>query len=318
MKFITYTILISITFSCTNVNSIPNDTRKYLQNAIDLIEKKSVNKNRINWAEFHDSVFEKAKNAKTIEDTYPAISFAISKLNDNHSYFRPITEFEESKNEKPLPVLSDETTPEDIGYIRLPFCIGKEDQLDEYISSIQTKINRQSKGNVKGWIIDLRGNFGGNMWPMLLAIEPLIGNGIIGYFVDADNKYKSWKLINGKAFIDDQLVYENKAFENLNLSNQYVAVLTDNETASSGEAVAIALKSRNNSMSFGTSTYGVSTGCVSHLLSDGSTINLAESVFADRNMNKYGFKVIPDIETNENDALINGILWIYKMNENHH
>jgi hypothetical protein len=39
---------------------------------------------------------------------------------------------------------------------------------------------------------------------------------------------------------------------------------------------------RENSKSFGQSTFGVSTGCVSHELSDGSIINLAESIFADR------------------------------------
>ena len=120
---------------------------------------------------------------KKIEDTYPAISYAIKKLNDNHSYFRTITETETNSETEPLPVLTDEITPYDIGYIRIPFCIGTEREYHDYISVIRTKIDEQSQNKLKGWIIDLRGNFGGNMWPMLLAIEPLLGNGTIGYFI---------------------------------------------------------------------------------------------------------------------------------------
>ena len=35
-----------------------------------------------------------------------------------------------------------------------------------------------------GWIVDLRGNGGGNMWPMLAGIGPILGEGIAGYFID--------------------------------------------------------------------------------------------------------------------------------------
>ena len=92
---------------------------------------------------------------------------------------------------------------------------------------------------MKGWIVDLRGNFGGNMWPMLLSVEPLIGNGTLGYFV------------------------------------------------------------------------------VSHELSDGSIINLAESIFADRKKTKFGSKIIPDFQVEENQTLKAGIEWIYEMNKNY-
>lgn len=314
MKVIFYILIISISYRCTNSNTISDEAGNYIKDAIDLLEEKSVNKNHIDWVEFRRIVFEKAKGAKSIEDTYSSISFAISLLDDNHSYFKPVTEIADSENGKELPLLPDESTPNDIGYIRLPFCIGTELQLDEYISSIQNKIFHQSNRQLKGWIIDLRGNFGGNMWPMLLAIEPLIGNGIMGYFVDVEGGYKPWKLINGQALLEENLVYVNKDFKNLLLTTQYIAVLTDHETASSGEAIAIALKSKDNTRSFGTPTYGVSTGCVSHRLSDGSTINLSESIFADRKKTLYGQKVIPDIETNVDEALANGIQWIYQSN----
>ena len=311
-------MILVMCLGCRSSDDTSIEAKLYLNEVIALLENNSINKSKIDWKAFRISVFEKAKRAQTIQDTYPAITYAISKLGDSHSYFRPVRDIENIQQDKPLPILLDELTPNDIGYVRVPFCIGTDDEMNAYVSLIQTKIIQQIDTNLKGWIIDLRGNFGGNMWPMLVSIEPLIGNGILGYFVDADNNYEAWKLTNGKAFIDDALVYENLEFKELNLSKSYVAVLTNNETASSGEAIAVAFKNRINTKSFGGSTFGVSTGCVSHQLSDGSVINLAESVFADGSMKKYGYRIAPDIETDEKDALKRGIEWIYEMNKNKH
>lgn len=313
MKFYYYVFLLISFISCETQNSIPKEVSEYLTETIYLLEKNSVNKNKIDWKEFKIDLLKKVQNAKNIEDTYPAISYAVKKLDDNHSYFKPITEI--NSENKPLPVLSDEITPNDIGYIRIPFCIGTENEYNDYILAVRTKIEEQSQKELKGWIIDLRGNFGGNMWPMLISIEPLIGNGTFGYFVDANNNSKAWKIINGKAYIEDQLIMETKISSKQDLSNHFLAILTDNQTASSGEAMAVALKFRDNSKSFGQPTFGVSTGCVAHKLTDGSIINLAESVFADRKRKKYGSSIVPDFECEENQAVKEGITWIYKMNE---
>jgi len=317
MKIFSYIFLLFLAVGCQSETSIPKEVSDYITESLDLLEENSVNKNEIDWRKFKKDVFKKAQNAKKIEDTYPAISYAIKKLNDNHSYFKPVTEIETNSNNKPLPILSDEITPIDIGYIRIPFCIGTENEYDNYISSIRNKIEKQSLKKLQGWIIDLRGNFGGNMWPMLLAIEPLIGNGTLGYFIDANENSEAWKIIEGKAYIENQLIMEVKGFSKMDFSNQFLAVLTDNRTASSGEAITIALKRRENSKSFGQSTFGVSTGCVAHELSDGSVINLAESVFADRERTKYGSSIAPDFEFEENQAIKAGIEWIYKMNKNY-
>lgn len=316
MKILHYLFLILAFISCQTQNSIPKEVSEYLTETLDLLEEKSVNKSKIDWNEFRIDIFKKAQNAKTIQDTYSTISYAISKLNDNHSYFKPAIRPEINSEDKPLPIFSDEITPNDIGYIRIPFCIGAENEYNNYITKIREKIEKQSQKELKGWVIDLRGNFGGNMWPMLLAIEPLIGNGTLGYFIDANNNNKAWKIIKGKAYIEDQLIMETTINSKENLNNQFLAILTDNQTASSGEAITVALKSRENSKSFGKPTFGISTGCVSHQLSDGSIINLAESSFADRKMTKYGSSILPDFEIEENQALKAGIEWIYKMNKN--
>lgn len=316
VKFCCYLFSLLITICCVKGGNVPNESKEYMNEVLYLLENRSVNRKNINWKELKTEVFEKIKNAKTLEDTYPTVMYAVSQLKDNHSYFKSATEFDNDTIESPLPTLQDETLPANIGYIRVPFCIGSENQLRNYIDTLQTKISRQNNSALKGWIIDLRGNFGGNMWPMLLVIEPFIGNGIKGFFVDADNNYNAWYLTNGKAFLDKELVFENPTYKKIDLSNAYVAILTDNQTASSGEAIAVALKNRANSKSFGKPTFEVSTGCVAHTLSDGSVLNLAETVFADSNKKPYGYEIHPDVETDENNTLNTAINWIYFMNRN--
>jgi len=42
--------------------------------------------------------------------------------------------------------------------------------------------------NPAGWIIDLRGNSGGNMYPMLAGLSSLLGEGVLGYDVYPDGR----------------------------------------------------------------------------------------------------------------------------------
>ena len=43
-----------------------------------------------------------------------------------------------------------------------------------------------------GWIIDLRGNGGGNMYPMLAGLKPFLGDTVLGAFVGPDKTRANW------------------------------------------------------------------------------------------------------------------------------
>ncbi len=181
--------------------------------------------------------------------------------------------------------------------------MGDEAQKEKYINSVREKMAQQDKKNLKGWIVDLRGNFGGDMVPMLVAVGPILGEGVLGYFFYPDSSFYTWNYRkNGYFLYDENGNWWERSTDSYPLKspNPYVAILTDHVTASSGEAVAIAFKGRNKTKSFGTPTFGVLTSNRVHTLSDGSRINLTESVFADRNKTKYGlflFSVYPDVKS---------------------
>lgn len=292
-----------------NPNNISPEVRKYLNEVLALLEKESVNKHNINWDIFGVKVFRVAQNSQTIKDAYPAVNYAIAQLKDNHSYFAQAIQEEENSEEKPLPTLKDEKTPANIGYIRIPFFIGDQYQTEQYIKSITDKISQQNNPKIKGWVIDLRDNFGGNMWPMMAAVGAFLDTGKQGYFLDADNKAVEWRFENGKVYSDTTMLAESK--HNISLfGKNRIAVLINNKTASSGEAMAVLFKGYDNAKLFGLPTFGVSTGCESFSLSDGSKINLATSVFADRSRRKYGESIVPHFPCAENEILLTAINWL--------
>lgn len=305
--------VISFVIVCCRVNTneynIGPKAATYLTEVLKLLQNKSLRRHTIDWTMFNDSVYRFAKNSQTISDTYPAVSYAIKKLGDNHSYFAPIIADSEPGNGKSLPDVIDEVAPTDIGYIRIPFCVGDEEQTQTFINDIHKKIEIQNRKQPRGWMIDLRNNFGGNMWPMLVAVGCFLDSGVQGHFLDADNKVAKWVFAKGSAYADNVLMAEGKS-QAVVTGKSKIAVLVNNRTASSGEAVAVLFKGYSTTRFFGEHTYGVSTGCESFTLSDGSRINLATSVFADRNMKKYGGVIEPDVVCKDGETLLKAIDWI--------
>ncbi|WP_300488389.1 S41 family peptidase [Flavobacterium sp.] len=306
-------ILLFLLMGCHSGKTTHNlsaESKEYLDEVLELLQTKSVNRNKIDWDAFTTDVFYFARNSQTIKETYPAVRYAITKLGDNHSYFNPAINDIADSEEKTLPVFEDEVTPSDIGYIRIPFCIGDTAQTATYIQTINDKITAQNNPKIKGWIVDLRDNFGGNMWPMMASIGSLLQSGTQGYFLDANDKPTEWRYDNGKAYSDTVLLAENKNVISAYGKNK-IAVLINTKTASSGEAMAVLFKGYSQAKLFGSPTFGVSTGCESFPLSDGSRINLATSVFADQHKNKYGNAIIPDIPGSDSEVLISAMKWIY-------
>jgi carboxyl-terminal processing protease len=311
-KYVLIILIPGLGLSCRNITSqnCSPMAQKYLDEVIDVLRNNSVNKNTIDWEDFRNDIYRHANNALTIEDTYPSIDYAIALLEDHHSYFVANNVTQDTLDVDPLPELHDESVPQSIGYIRLGFCMGDEERTNTYINAIAEKIAKQDDTQCKGWIVDLRGNFGGNMWPMLTAIRPILGEGIVGYSCYPDSSFYAWSYSGKEAFRDNELINGASDVHHLQGPDPFVAVLTDSITASSGEAIAIAFKGRPKTMSFGTKTYGVSTGNRIHILSDGSRINLTECVFADRNKTKYGGPVEPDVKCNQSAILSKAINWI--------
>lgn len=299
-KYISICFLLCILFSCVEDEPvISQEADIFLQEILNIMQTHSINRQNLNWTDFRDQVKSRAGAAQKIEDTYDAIQLALTLLGDNHSSFRKPDgnilmgdrEVVCSAAVFNLPVL-----PDNIGYISVQgFSGGSDADNTSFAEKIQSEIMESDTEEITGWIVDLRGNTGGNMWPMLAGVGPILGEGVAGYFVDPDNSNSAWGYFEGASTFNQNPVVQVSDPYVLKKPNPKVAVLLDNAVASSGEAIAISFIERENTKSFGSATCGLSTSNRNFNLANGHTLLLTNAYMADRNLNLFGSQIIPDV-----------------------
>ena len=135
------------------------------------------------------------------------------------------------------------------------------DSLDRVAQHMYDEILALSeKREIKGWIIDLRFNIGGNVYPMLASLYHLLGDAVAYTELDENNKLIQRNHLEAGAFYtaDKQLVKVNPS-DAPDLKTP-IAIITGKLTGSAGEDVAIAFKGRENTLFLGEESYGFLTG----------------------------------------------------------
>jgi C-terminal processing protease CtpA/Prc len=175
------------------------------------------------------------------------------------------------------------------------------DAMSDYASSLQEMIAELDNNNLNKWILDLRGNSGGCLMPMMMGLSP---------FFDRSEILAAFGLNN----CGDGLFYNEKSLsiKEIDLScslksNPYhlqnpfprIALLIDQHTGSSGEAAAIAFLGLQNVRTFGQKTAGCTSGNVNYILPDGAEIILAYNYMTDLKGKVYKTGITPDEEISD-------------------
>jgi carboxyl-terminal processing protease len=259
------------------------------------MEQHSINRRKIDWATLRTRAFERAVASQVPAETYMAIRLALMELGDEHSFFSIPEEAQAvDDGSQPLTLPSGVLLPDRIALIEVPAFTGNEAQALSYAEEAHAVIAKLDQANPCGWIVDLRNNTGGNMWPMLAGIGPVLGDGMAGAFADLDDHRIEYGYYAGAARIGQETVITVTTPYHLRAAMPTVAVLTNSNTASSGEAITVAFRGRPDTRSFGQATFGVSSGNEGFPLSDGAFIYLTTSVLADRTGVRYGQRILPD------------------------
>jgi hypothetical protein len=292
----------------------------YLDEIMGIMQTYSMNRKTLDWVLFKNQVYAKAQGAQTIKDTHPAILLALNMLKDNHSFYTAATD-----GIQLFPTRSFSCTDAEpasfpynpkIGYIRVPPSGGYDAKGvkyglfgQEYAQALQDNIKARDNDQIQGWIVDLRA-LNIDMFSALAGVGPILGEGIVGHFIDPDGNFYSWSYQNGAAMSGTAT---NMSIPNpyvLKRANPKVAVLTNRLTSSGGEAVAIAFIGRANTRSFGSPTCGLSTANAPFSLSDGARLTLTIGKMADRNKEVYGNAVDPDESWPATTAIEKAIEWL--------
>jgi carboxyl-terminal processing protease len=200
--------------------------------------------------------------------------------------------------------------PPSVGYVKVASCDCEGVTATTFAESVQQIISAADRPGLAGWIVDLRGNIGGNMWPMIAGIGPVMGEGIIGWIVynnrEYEREYRNGAALSlGEAFASVDRPYR--------LLKEYprVAVLTDGLVSSAAEAITVYFKGRPDTRSFGTPTCGHHHLQQSFPFNDGAVLGLAVSQHADRTKRQYAGSIEPDeIVTDPSEAASRAIAWL--------
>ena len=161
----------------------------------------------------------------------------------------------------------------DLGYIDIPGVLGGAGSFD--LDAVRS-IRAADATPTCGWVVDLRRNVGGNMWPMLHAVRPILGEA------------NPFTYRYGKAPWSNKLVYS------LQRPDPAIAVLTSRLTVSSGELVAIAFRGPASTRFFGEPTAGLATSNLDIPLVDGAMLVVTTDRPADRTGRAFEGPIEPD------------------------
>lgn len=299
-------LLFIIFYSC-------NSNKTYLNKAIDFMEKNSIKRKSINWEEMRKNSIKEIKENNTRENAYLIIRKNLHLLGDHHSMFFTKEVLEKLyNNENPQPDVKYEKINNQIAYLNIPSFLGNENKTIDFAQQIQEKIKILDSEKTEKWIIDLRNNSGGNMWPMYLGLAPILKEGISGYFLDSNGKYIQWNLKNNAVYEGKTKILELKNSYKIKANKTKIAVLISSKTGSSGEAIALMFKKFPNTSFFGEDSYGLTTGNSIYDMNDGAKLVLTTSIFTDRTKEEFREKIKPDVYSLQ--PKLKAIEWLEKNN----
>ena len=229
---------------------VPPSAETYGKNALSTIDKNGIFAGNDEWKSTYNECLKMIENAKSYDDTYDAIRKALSVGGGKHSMLMTKSESQDTTEsyDEVLPTVSLDG---DIAIIKLPDFLGTAEAGQKYAKVAEDFIH-ENRDKIKGVVLDLRGNTGGDMGPMATAVSSLLPDGELVYYhyrsydipVTLKNGVVSNAGTGGKSLYPD---------EKLNVP---VAILTDDMTASSGEALTLCFRGLERTRAFGAPTAG--------------------------------------------------------------
>lgn len=247
---------------------VPPSAETYGKNALSTIDKNGIFAGNDEWKSTYNECLKMIENAKSYDDTYDAIRKALSVGGGKHSMLMTKSESQDTTEsyDEVLPTVSLDV---DIAIIKLPDFLGTAEAGQKYAKVAEDFIH-ENRDKIKGVVLDLRGNTGGDMGPMATAVSSLLPDGELVYYhyrrydvpVTLKNGVVSNAGTGGKSLYPE---------EKLNVP---VAILTDDMTASSGEALTLCFRGLENTRTFGTPTAGYTSVNMLYNMYDGAQMYL--------------------------------------------
>ena len=290
---------------------------RVLAEAITALRGEALGRERVDWNRLEGELAARLPKNATSEEAGPLVREALAALGDPHARFiaaaKPATEGTGAASaavsttsapaHPPIPtVMVGELAEDSTAYVLVPGTgMGGPREWAEYADAGRAAIASLEARHPAGWIIDLRLNGGGSVWPMLLGVSAVLGDGVqFTSVVPGVGVTQRFGLSGGEAWLNagagpkTQMGISREMRPAIGVAPAPVAVLVGPWTMSSGEAIAIALRSRPGVRMFGECSAGLTTVTQTYTLADGSTLILPAAQMGDVRGHPAEGKVCPD------------------------
>ena len=247
---------------------VPPSAETYGKNALSTIDKNGIFAGNDEWKSTYNECLKMIENAKSYDDTYDAIRKALSVGGGKHSMLMTKSESQDTTEsyDEVLPTVSLDGN---IAIIKLPDFLGTAEAGQKYAKVAEDFIH-ENRDKIKGVVLDLRGNTGGDMGPMATAVSSLLPDGELVYY-----HYRSYDVpVTLKNGVVSNAGTGGKSLYPEEKLNVPVAILTDDMTASSGEALTLCFRGLENTRTFGAPTAGYTSVNMLYNMYDGAQMYL--------------------------------------------
>lgn len=237
-----------------------------------------------------------AAKPATMEEAHAVVCKALEVAGGKHSFIMPagmVTVNVTSEWEMPSVELRD-----GIAVIYLPPFSGNDDEGRRYVQTVLDAL----PDTLSGAVIDLRGNSGGNMYPMIASVHRFLPNDDLLRFHNR----------KGSMPVDNDYILNVVGIARQAMIDCPVAILTNELTASSGEATLLCFRGLQNVCVFGVPTAGYASSNVPYPMPDGSQLVLTVGSDVARTGEEFcDDPIVPDSLTES--PMEEAIAWLLKQ-----
>ncbi|WIX76698.1 S41 family peptidase [Amycolatopsis carbonis] len=281
----------------------------YLIGALNLLRLHSMDRDRVDWPRAEAEAVRRAADVTAPAGTYSMIREVIAELGNPHTRL-----VGPASARAPLPESIDvprSHASHGVAVVRVPGFVADPAGERRYVAAGVAALQAVEGQATCGWVVDLRDNIGGNMWPMLTVLAPLLGDGVVGSFSGPGVAPVTWSVRDGRAVRGGSAPAAETNPVRLTRPRPPIAVLTSKLTSSSGEATLVAFRGMPGVETFGAPTGGAATGNEVFDLSDGAQLLITTVVDVDRTGRIYGnVPIEPDHSVPPADAEAVAAQWV--------
>lgn len=231
---------ISIILAALLIVSCGDANRQYVRKAIRIMDKQGLFAEGPDW----ESAKAEALSATpaSLEDAQEVVRTAAKVAGGKHSFLQLVgSVVADATSEWPSPTVT--FSEGGIPVVSLPHFSGNHEEGVKYASAVLSAIPEE----IPGVVIDLRGNTGGNMYPMIAAVHRFLPN---------DDQTLRFRTRSRTQWIPLTYAVQSAGVQQQSRIECPVAILTDSLTASSGEATLICFRGLDHVRVFGGPTAG--------------------------------------------------------------